>query len=309
MATSFSFGVQTGPFTDRDALIEHARMVEDLGYAELFSFDHVGALDPFVPLAVAAEATSSLRLGPLVINNEFHNPVLLARTAATFDALSGGRLVLGMGSGYMQSEHDATGIPLRRPGERVERLEESLSALRSLLDDGSCTLRGRHVDIDVDDLGVRPAQPSVPLLLGGHGRRMVEIAARRADVFQYTGLTHDPLTGAPSAGGFSMDALRERKAWLDAVDATERVAAGPLGVSALVQVTHVGQDADRHLDEAAKRIGLSRDQLDATPFVLIGTRDQLVDKLHRLREELGIHHVVIRDVGGFAPVVARLAGV
>ena len=91
MARPFRFGVQTGPFDDAVALRDFARMVETLGYDELFSFDHIGAVDPFLPLMVAAEATTRLRFGPLVINNELHNPALLARTAATFDALSNGR--------------------------------------------------------------------------------------------------------------------------------------------------------------------------------------------------------------------------
>lgn len=307
VTSPFSFGIQTGPFLDHDALVEHARRVEDLGYLDLFSYDHLGAVDPFVPLTVAADATTTLRLGPLVINNEFHHPALLARTAATFDALSGGRLVLGLGTGYMQSEHDATGIRLRPPGERVDRFIESFRVLRTLLDDGRCSFHGDHHEIEIEDLGVRPAQPSVPLLVGGHGRRMVDFAARHADVFQYTGLTHDPGTGAPSAGGFDMLALQQRKRWIDgALDG--RDADRALTVSALVQVTHVGDGAARALDEAAERIGLPHSEVEATPFVLIGSRTQIVEKLHRLRDELGIHHYVVRDPEAFAPVVAELAG-
>lgn len=303
MGRPFRFGVQTGPFADREALASHARKVEDLGYAELFSYDHVGDVDPFLPLVVAAEATSSLRLGPLVVNNELHHPALLARTAASFDVLTGGRLVLGMGTGYMRSEHDATGIELRPPGARVDRFAESVEVVRRLLDTGSCTFAGEHVRVDLADLGVRPVQPSVPLLVGGHGRRMVQLAARRADIFQYTGLTHDPVSGAPAAGGFAMADLQERRRWLDEVARSAEI-----DVSALVQVTHVGDGADARLDAAAARTGLPRAEVEATPFVLVGTPSAVIDKLQRLREELGIHHYVIRDPEGFATVVDALAG-
>ncbi len=305
MARPFRFAVQSGPFDDRHALRDHARRVEELGYGELFSFDHVGSVDPFLPLLVAAEATTMLRLGPLVINNELHDPVLLARTAATFDALSGGRLVLGMGTGYAQAEHDAIGMVLRAPGPRVARFEESVRALRALLDGGSVTLDGRHVRIAVDDLGVRPAQPGVPLLIGGHGRRVVGVAARHADIFQLTGLTHDPDSGAPSPGGFALADVRRRLEWLreeagDRFDSIE--------LSVLVQTTHVGSGADAAVDAAARRLGGDRRLVAETPFLLLGSRASVVDKVQSLRDELGVNHVVVRDPQGFAPVVDALAG-
>jgi alkanesulfonate monooxygenase SsuD/methylene tetrahydromethanopterin reductase-like flavin-dependent oxidoreductase (luciferase family) len=82
---------------DREAVVGSARQAEDLGYEELYSYDHLGAIDRFVPLIVAAEATSRLRVGPLVLNNELHHPALLARTVATLDRMTGGRIVLGVG--------------------------------------------------------------------------------------------------------------------------------------------------------------------------------------------------------------------
>ena len=125
--------MQGGPFGDREALRSHAREVEDLGYSELFTADHIGApeaarggavfvVDPFIPLVVAAEATATLRVGTLVLNNEFYNPALLARTVATTDRLTGGRLVLGLGTGYSMSEHASIGKPILDPGPRVSRI-------------------------------------------------------------------------------------------------------------------------------------------------------------------------------------------
>lgn len=301
----FRFATQGAPFTDADALRDHARRVEALGYEELFSFDHLGAVDPFLPLLVAAEATTMLRVGPLVLNNGFHNPALLARTAATFDALTGGRLVLGIGAGYMRAEHEASGIALLAPGARVARLDESLRAVRALLDTGACSLAGDHVAIEVERLGVRPQQESVPFLIGGHGRLMVELGAEHADVFQFTGLEHDATTGAPVGRGFAVETIEERVGWL-------RDAAGSrfdtIELSALVQVAHLGEGAHDVASQTAARLGCDLGVVERTPFAMIGTVEEVADKLRRLRDELGINHYVVRDPAGFAPVVDALGG-
>jgi probable F420-dependent oxidoreductase len=300
----FRFALQAQELCDRDGIVALARRAEELGYEELYSYDHVGAVDPFAPLVVAAEATTRLRVGPLVLNNELHHPALLARTAATVDRLTGGRLVLGIGAGYMQSEHDATGIELRRPGARVERLQESLTALRSLLDDGAVTMDGRHHHLAVDDLGVRPVQARVPILVGGHGPQLVAAAGRLADIFQFTGLTHGP-GGVPEPGGFEIEAVALRAQWL-----TE--AAGERSVdierSVLVQATHVGDGADEAIDTATARLGVDRDFVAASPFLLFGSIEQVIEELESRRTRLGISHVVVRDLEGFQPVVAALAG-
>ena len=299
----FRFGVQALPSGGPGEYRDLAKRVEDLGYAELFTADHLGAADPFLPLITAAEATSTLRLGPLVLNNEFHHTALLARAAATFDLFTDGRLVLGMGTGYQRSEHDAAGVELREPAPRVTRFEETLIVLRSLLDDGSAHLDGEEVTVSIDDLGVRPVD-RVSLLVGGHGRRVVSIAARHADIFQFTGLTHAEGTGDPGAGGFHRAQLDERRRWLEEA-AGDRFA--EIDLSALVQIVVVG-GGDEERTRAADRLALDPADLSELPFTLIGSFDQIVDQVVRLRESLGIHHYVIRDVEGFAPVVERLTG-
>ena len=304
MTRPFRFGLQAMDLGDHDTVVSAARQAEALGYDDLWSYDHLGAVDPFVPLVVAAEATTRLRVGPLVLNNELHHPALLARSAATVDRLSGGRLVLGVGTGYMQSEHDAMAIELRPPGARVARLEESLVALRQLLDHGRCHLDGTHHRLAVDDLGVHPIQSRVPLLLGGHGRRVVGVAGRHADIFQFTGLTHGP-DGTPRPGGFAREDVARRALWLDESSGDRD---GDLERSVLVQATHVGGGADRAIAAAAGRLGADEGLVAATPFLLMGSVEQVVDELERNREAYGISHVVVRDAEGFAPVVAVLAG-
>lgn len=303
MARLFRFAVQALDLAHRKTVVAAARQAEALGYAGFYSYDHLGALDPFVPLVVAAEATSSLRVGPLVLNNELHHPALLARTAATVDRMTGGRLVLGMGTGYAQDEHDAMGIELRAPGPRIQRFEESLVALRSLLDTGSVEMDGRHHHLRIDDLGVRPHQERVPILVGGHGRRVIEAAAPLADIFQFTGLTHGA-DGTPVPSGFGIDTVTERAHWLaDAAGDRD----GLIERSILVQATHLGVGAEEASDRAAARLRVTREVVTSTPFLLFGSVEQIVDKLESLREALGISYIVIRDAERFAPVVAALA--
>lgn len=316
VATSrpYRFGIQGGPFDDPIALGEHARRIEELGYSELFAADHIGApfgggrgggknvVDPFAPLLIAAAATTRLRIGTLVLNNEFYNPALLARTVASVDRLSSGRLVLGLGTGYAEAEHDAIGVPIRAPGRRVTRFAESLEILRSMLDDGTVEHRGEHESAVFDDVGLRPQQAHVPFLIGGHGRRVVTLAAKHADVYQFTGLTHGE-GGVPTGGGFALPDLIERARWLedaagDRADEIER--------SALVQLVAVGDDIPSD-DDLAEQFELPPEVLRETPFVLSGTVEQIVDKVGRLRDQLSITHYVVRDAEAFAPVVAALA--
>ncbi len=309
MARPFRFAIQPGPLHDAQLLRSRAQEIEALGYDELYSSDHIGtafglnSVDPFVALVVAAQATTRLRVGPLVLNNEFHQPALLARTAISVDQMTEGRLVLGLGTGYAQVEHDAIGMPLLPPGPRVTRFGESLHVLRELCDHGSCSFAGDHHQIDMPELGIQPVQEHIPFLVGGHGRRVVTLAGQHADIFQYTGLTHAE-DGSPSGGGFAIEQVRQRAAWLadaagDRSDMIER--------SVLVQLTAVGAEA--HAETlATERLQQYRDIMDDTPFMLSGTLEQIIDKMERLREDLQISHYVVRDPEGFAPVVAALAG-
>jgi len=304
----FRFAIQTGPFTDVEALRSFAKQVEDLGYDELFSYDHIGdrrniAVDPFIPLIVAAEATTRLRVGPLVLNNEFHDPGLLARTAISADQMTGGRLVLGMGTGYAQSEHDSIGKRLLPPGPRVTRFGESLHVVRELWEHGACEFSGEHHQIDVEQIGVRPIQEQVPFLIGGHGRRVVTLAGQYASIFQFTGLVHGE-DGNPSGAGFPIDQVLQRAAWLEEA-AGERTR--EIERSVLVQAAEIGPDAIS-MEDLAERFDHSVEVVRGTPFALVGSEQQVIDKIERLREQLGVSHFVVRDPEGFAPIVAALAG-
>lgn len=309
----YRFAIQGGSLADPVALREEVQTIEALGYDEFYTSDHIGrpgsdgrhggmfVVEPFSPLLIAAAATERLRVGPLVLNAELYNPALLARHVATVDRLSSGRLVLGLGTGYAAAEHDAIGMPIRPPGPRVTRFGEVLHILRGLLDDGALTFDGEHESIKMDDLGIEPQQERVPFLIGGHGRRVVRLAGQYADVFQFTGLTHGE-GGAPTAGGFALVDLVERSRLL-----TEAAGArdGQIERSALVQITGLGDDA-LTMEQLSERLRLDPEVIADTPFVLCGSVEQVVDKIERLRETLGITHYVVRDAEGFAPVLEAL---
>ncbi|MEM9466922.1 MAG: TIGR03621 family F420-dependent LLM class oxidoreductase [Actinomycetota bacterium] len=298
---TYRFGFQETASADRDGIRANARAAEAAGFHEYWSSDHIGAADPFLPLQYAADATTSLRVGPLTLNNEFHHPVMIARAAATLDRLTGGRAVIGLGTGYAQGEHDAAAITLRPPGERVTRFGETLHVVRSLLDDGACTFDGQHHHIALDALGVEPVQSRLPLLVGGNGRRVVTLAGRHTDIFQFTGVTFLP--DGPDVSGMAMSELVKRRDWLveaagDRIDDIER--------SALVQRLEVTDDPGAVRDEIAERWGMEPDQIDECPFALLGSIEQIVDKIERLRSSLGITHYVVRDTEAFAPIIDRL---
>jgi alkanesulfonate monooxygenase SsuD/methylene tetrahydromethanopterin reductase-like flavin-dependent oxidoreductase (luciferase family) len=153
---------------------------------------------------------------------------------------------------------------------------------------------------------VRPAQERVPILIGGHGRRVLALAARYADIVQFTGMTYGA-GGTPRAGGFAVQQIAERADWLTELGQLAGRSDDAIERSTLVQLAAVGPHAPA-ADEIAARFEIDPEVVADTPFILSGSTGQVVDKLQRLRERLGLSHVVIRDAEAFAPVVEALAG-
>lgn len=154
MHRNFRFGVVGESIRSGADLADTARRAEELGYDVLTLRDHFvtepfgDQLAPMVALASAASATSTLRLGTMVLSNDFRHPVMLAKEAATLDHLSGGRFELGLGAGWLREEYEAAGMPFDRPGTRVGRLAESLQILRALLSGEKTTFAGEHYTVD-----------------------------------------------------------------------------------------------------------------------------------------------------------------
>ncbi len=184
MPRPFRFGVVAAHAQSHAAWITTARRVEELGYATLLMPDRtsIGSLAPFPALAVAAEATTRLRIGSYVFCNEYRHPVLLAREAATLDLLSEGRFELGLGAGVGPAEFQQMGIPFASAGVRVGHLEESLQVVKRLFTEETVQFSGKYYTITAMPGYPRPVQqPRLPILVAGSGERMLKLAAREAD--------------------------------------------------------------------------------------------------------------------------------
>lgn len=187
------------PWADVLALARH---VEATGWDGLYVADHfMGSGGEFGPdttpnleataaLAALAMGTDRLRLGSLVLGNTYRHPAVLANWAATVDHISGGRLLLGVGAGWQQNEHEQYGIDLPAPGERVERFEEACLVLKGLLREERTTMGGRHYRLADAVAEPKPVQRPLPLLIGGKGDRMMGVVARHADEWNMWGLAH-----------------------------------------------------------------------------------------------------------------------
>ena len=177
----FAAQLSKGPDETASSWADQARKAEDLGYSALLVPDHFGdQLAPVPALMAAADATSELRIGTLVFDNDYRHPVVLAKEAATLDFLSGGRLELGLGAGWMRTDYEESGIAYDPPGLRVDRFAEGVAVIAGLLEsDGPFSFSGKHYTVTEHHLRPRPVQrPRPPLILGGGGRRVLTIAGR-----------------------------------------------------------------------------------------------------------------------------------
>ncbi|MCT9933125.1 TIGR03621 family F420-dependent LLM class oxidoreductase [Planotetraspora sp. A-T 1434] len=280
-----------------------ARILEDSGFDVLFVSDHfVGPrFAPMPALMAAACATSRLRVGTMVLSNDYRHPVALAKEAATVDLLSGGRLELGIGTGWMRADYDKAGLPFAPPADRIERLAEALQVLKGLWRGGPYSFAGRHYRIDELECDPLPAQrPHPRILLGGGGPRMLRLAAREADAINLA-VRMRADGSAPDESDTGLAAFTE-KIEIIREAAGERWAALDIGTS----VQQVG-DEDRLESWSAANVGPQAE----TPQVLPGGVIDRIDKLRHWRDEHGLNYFVLhneKDLGEFLPVVEALAG-
>ncbi len=300
----FRFGVAalSAP-PDRATWQDHARRYEDLGFDVLLLADHLGALfPPLVPLVSAADATTRLRVGTFVLNNDFWHPALLARDAGAVDVLTDGRLELGFGAGYAQAEYESAGLTYDPPRTRVDRLAEALPLVRRLLDGETVDHDGANYTLRGATNGFATAQPRVPLLVGGNGNRLLATAARHADIVGLVGFTSSSGLVHTDLSHFTWAGLAER---IDHVRrcAGDRFAALELNV--LVQWVAAG-DPRAAADELAGQTGSPAELFLDSPFVMLGSAADLAEHVNRLREA-GVTYLVAfaeRGADDLAPIIA-----
>jgi probable F420-dependent oxidoreductase len=303
------FGVQEHRAPSATAWKEKARQVEALGYASLYLPDHfTDQVGPIAALMAAADATTRLRVGSLVFDNDYRHPVVLAKEAATIDLLSDGRFDLGLGAGWMASDYEQAGIPFDSPGTRISRMEEALTIIKGLFTGEPFTFAGEHYRVTGIEGSPRPLQmPHPPILLGGGGRRMLRLAAREADIVN---VNFDLREGAINRNlvrtGLA-EATDEKLGWIrDA--AGERMERVELSVT--IFLANITDDRESVASVMAAGIGVEPKDILAMPHFLIGTVDEVVEDVQARRERYGISYVIVpgEAAESFAPVVARLAG-
>lgn len=306
----------TGP-CDAATLTATARRAEAMGYSGLVLPDHLmGQHAPIPVLATVAAVTERLRIGTFVFNAGLRHPAVLAQDLASLDVLSGGRLEIGIGAGWNRPEHDAIGLPFDPAGVRIARLDEAVTVLEGCFGDGPFSFSGDHFTITEHDGQPKPLQrPHPPLFIGGGGRRLLALAARRA---QIVGLAPRLLPGdqrepKPDARSFTAAATEQKVAWIreaagDRFDELE-LNTYPSGAPALI-TDNARAEAARIADRlrAASGMEITEDEVLDSPHVFVGSLDALTEKVVSLRERFGISSIMTGDIDELAPLVERLAG-
>ena len=281
---------------------EAARRAESLGFDVFLASDHVGPGDsPMVLLAAAAQATTTLRVGTFVLNSDMRNPVQLAWEAATIDRLSDGRFELGLGAGHTPHEYAQTGTALHPPAERKAALSERVEIIRQLLDGDAVDWAGEHHTLSGAQID-RAANKRLPILVGGNGDALLAHAAQHANIIGLQGLGRTKEDGHRHSVKWSAAHL---DAQVDHVRTSAGERADELELNALVQVVEITDDVETAEDRVLERAeGLSREDLRCTPYVLIGSVGEIVEKLQMCRERWGISYFAVRELDAFAPVIA-----
>jgi probable F420-dependent oxidoreductase len=310
----FQFGVAmpqlTGPVSAWKAEL---RRIEDLGFSTVTISDHLTrgwTMDAVVAMTAAMAETTRLRVLSLVLANDFRHPVLLHKALATLDVLSGGRVEIGLGAGWMPSDYEASGIPLDPPGVRIDRLAESVEVIKGLFGPRPLTFQGKYYQITELDGLPKPVQaPHPPLLIGGGSRRVLELAGAVADI---AGINASMRASGP--GSALLDLTGERVA---AKLATVRAAAHAAGRDPADLRYQISILSLRITDIPGAQPWTSSLAADVTdpavladsPAVLHGSVGYCVETLQRRREQFGLDYIQLGgDLTAAAAIVARLAG-
>lgn len=292
MPKPIRFGVVSSGASSRAAWVALARRVEALGYSSLLMPDRLGTpMAPFTALAIAAEVTTTLRIGSHVFANDYRHPVMLAKEAATLDLLSNGRFELGLGAGVGPPDYDQMGLPLDSPGTRVSRVAEALQIIKQFFTEEVVNFSGTHYTVTgLRGLPKSVQQPHPPIFIGSTGQRMLTLAAREADSIA------PEIRPTPPDGNATDASVEDKLAWI-------RAAAG-------------ARWAHLELCETIFNIVITDSPIAAAPHPwltrpqLAMTTDQAVAYLQAQHERFGFSYFHLSEglLENFAPVVARFAG-
>jgi probable F420-dependent oxidoreductase len=322
MSRPFRFGVQSYTATSGDHWRSQARRAEELGFSAFHLADHVIGPGPALAamnhpvqdvaaipaMAVAAEATSTIRIGCRVLCVDYRNPVMLAKELATLDFFSGGRLDIGLGAGWLAGEYAAMGVGFDRAGVRLDRLEDTISLLRASFTDGELDIDTPHVHAVGFEAVPKPVQrPMPPLMIGGGSRRVLGIAGREADIVSLNFDNSSGKIGPAGVGSSTAEITAQKIEWIKA-GAGERFADVEIEIGAYFTV--VTDQREATLEKMAPMLGLTPEQFGEHPHALVGSVDAICDQLQARREAYGISYVTFGSsvVDAVAPIVERLTG-
>jgi probable F420-dependent oxidoreductase len=303
------FGTGGGRVADPVRLIAAARRAEEIGYSTFSMADHFHMpFSPLIALAAVADATTTLRVTQTVLAHDFRSPAVVAKDLATLDVLSGGRVEVGVGAGWMQSEYVQAGIQFDAAGVRIARLDEYLTVLKGLFGDEPFSFSGEHFTISALDGTPKPIQrPAPPILVGGGGTKLLAVAARQADIIQVMPRMRPP--GQPiDPTQFSAAVYRGKIDHIKAV-AGDRFPDIELGTQLLAAA--VTDDVDAVLDDVAAGHGISAEALRTSPLVAVGSLSEVCDKLLAVRDEYGISYFACpygAKPSSLAPIIEKVAG-
>ena len=283
-ARPFRFGVVvTGEAESGEAWSQYARRVESQGFSTLLVADHYANPMACTPLMLAAAvATTTLRVGSFVLNNDFRHPAMLAKEVATIDVLSGGRVELALGAGWLKEEYDQVGLPFDSGSVRAERFEEAVGLIKQMLAGQTVHHQGPHYRLEGYQARPVPVQQPVPLLIGGGGPRMLGLAAREADI---VGFVPGSLPGGGlDPQGFGASVFDHRVSRFDAAVAACGRSHSPERNILLSTVAPSASEADKEW--------IPEDLLASSPFALLGSPGEMVDRLHEHRARWGLSYFV-----------------
>ncbi len=299
------FGVLLGQM-ELAQLRDLAQAVEGMGYHLAVLGDHFiterargpidlqqKSFDTIVSAAVALEATRTLKVGHLVLNNLLRHPVLTAQSIMTLDHLSGGRAVAGLGTGYVEAEFRMTGINFPEMKVRLEMLDEALTCLRSLWTDDQTTFIGKHYQLREAILWPKPIQKPYPkIIIGGGGRPVLRIAARHADVANITWEVGRS-GGLPAADltGFDENRLKERAGFLRDETVRQGRARDAVAISNIpssIAITESEADTRKKAESIGRAFGMTAEQALASPMLLMGTPESCIAQLRHRVSDWGV---------------------
>ena len=307
----FRFGVQVSKASTTREWAELAQRAEGAGFDVLTMPDHfTDQLAPVPALMAAADATTTLRVGALVFDNDYKHPLILAKELATMDVLSDGRTEIGLGAGWMISDYEQAGIPYDSPKVRIDRFIEGLAIIKGVMQPGPFSYEGQHYTVTNYEGHPKPVQqPVPPILIGGGGKRVLSFAAREADIIGINGTLTAGVVGPEALATMTAQSVDEKVAIVAAeAQRVGRIADIEMNIRTFfVKVTN---DRAKTVSGISSMFGVDEDMINSSPFALIGSVDSCIEQLLERRERWGFSYTIVgaENIDECEPIVAALNG-